>query len=243
MKLDSKTALVTGGGSGIGRAAAESLAQEGCRVVIAGRGKERLQEVVDAWSGPGNMAFRTADVSQRADVQSLVEWSTRHLGRIDLLVHSAGINVAPRRMADLDPDDWDQVLAVNATGAYNCLVAVLPQMRQRRDGHIINIVSIAGKRASELGGVAYNAAKFAQTALGLSTSLEHRDLGIRVTNVYPGEVDTPILDDRPVPVTDEHRARILKPQDFGHMVVWLASLPARVHVSELTIKPTTQAYV
>jgi NADP-dependent 3-hydroxy acid dehydrogenase YdfG len=145
-------------------------------------------------------------------------------------------------MADLDPADWDRVMNINATGAYNCIYAALPAMRQRKDGLIINITSTSGIRAGLLGGVAYSASKFAMSALGTCVALEVKDEGVRVTNIYPGEVETPILDRRPVPVSAEHRARILQPSDVGDMVAAVALLPPRAHVSDLIIKPTTQAH-
>ena len=184
-----------------------------------------------------------ADVASRDDVTGLFDRIAREAGPIDLLVNSAGINVRDRSMAALAPEDWDQMLQVNATGAYNCMRAVLPQMRARRDGLIINISSVAGKRASPIGGVAYNASKFAMAALGLTVAQEEKDNGIRVTTVYPGEVDTPILENRPVPVTAEQRARILQPEDVAAAVLMIACLPPRAHVPELVIKPTTQAYM
>ncbi len=119
----------------------------------------------------------------------------------------------------MPPEDWDRVMQINATGAYRCMHRVLPHMRRQRDGLIINISSIAGKRAIELGGVAYCASKFAMTALGTSVSNEVRDEGVRITNVYPGEVNTPILENRPTPVSDEHKASILDPEDIAALVV------------------------
>ncbi len=166
----------------------------------------------------------------------------RGVGPPDFVINSAGINVAKRSMAELSPENWDKLLGVNATGAYNLMHAVLPDMRERRDGVIVNISSIAGKRAALLGGVAYNASKFAMTALGMTVAQEEKDNGIRVCNVYPGEVETPILDNRPVPVTAEHRARILQPEDVADAVMMILRLPPRAHVPELVIKPTTQAY-
>jgi NADP-dependent 3-hydroxy acid dehydrogenase YdfG len=145
-------------------------------------------------------------------------------------------------MSTIDPADWDKLMQVNATAAFNTMHAVLPQMRERQDGLIINISSVAGLRASMLGGVAYSASKFAMTALGTCVGLEERNNGIRVTNVYPGEVETPILDARPVPVSAEHRARILQPEDIAAMVVAIAQLPPRAHVPDIVVKPTTQEF-
>jgi NADP-dependent 3-hydroxy acid dehydrogenase YdfG len=158
------------------------------------------------------------------------------------LVNSAGVNIKNRTMSKMQPEQWDQMLAINATGAYNCMYAVLPQMRQRRDGLIINISSISGKRAMDLGGIAYCASKFAMTALGTAVGLEEAHNGIRVTNVYPGEVDTPILAQRPQPVSDQRRAAMLQPEDVATLVITIAGLPPRAHVSELVIKPIVQAY-
>lgn len=243
MTLSSKTALVTGGGTGIGLGIARALAEAGCRVAIAGRREEVLQEAVASSPVEPPMLHHTVDVADRESVKQLVAWADQQLGRIDILVNSAGTNIRNRTMAEMTPEQWDQVLAINATGAYNCMYHVLPQMRGRRDGLIINISSIAGKRASALGGIAYAASKFAMTALGTAVSNEDNKNGIRVTNVYPGEVDTPILENRPNPVSDEHRATILKPEDFGGLAVTIAALPPRAHVPEIIVKPTSQQYV
>ncbi len=131
---------------------------------------------------------------------------------------------------------------INATGVYNCMHAVLPQMRNRRDGLIVNISSVAGKRSSALGGVAYCALKFAVSALSTAVALEVGSLGIRITNVCPGEVETPILASRPVPPTAEHRAKMLQPEDVGAAVLMVACLPPRAHIAELIIKPAWQEY-
>jgi len=243
MTLSSKTALVTGGGTGIGLGIARALAKAGCRVAIAGRREEVLQEAVASSPADPAMLHHTVDVADRESVKQLVAWADQQLGRIEILVNSAGTNIRNRTMAEMTPEQWDQVLAINATGAYNCMYQVLPQMRERRDGLIVNISSIAGKRASALGGIAYAASKFAMTALGTAVSNEDNKNGIRVTNVYPGEVDTPILENRPNPVSDEHRATILKPEDFGGLAVAIAALPPRAHVPEIIVKPTSQEYV
>ncbi len=240
--LSDRTAVVTGGGSGIGAAIAHGLAATGCRVVITGRRQERLDEIIHSHDGPEPILSRACDVSDREGVGELFNWAHAELGQIDILVNSAGINTPRRSVAELDPADWDSLIAVNLTGAYNCIHAVLPGMRERRDGLIINISSVAGKRAGPIGGVAYNASKFGMAALGTTVAEEHRELGIRVTNIYPGEVETPILDNRPVPVTAEHRAKILQPEDVADAVLMVVRLPARANVPELIVIPTTQPY-
>jgi NADP-dependent 3-hydroxy acid dehydrogenase YdfG len=242
MTLADKTVLVTGGGSGIGAACAVALARAGCRVAIAGRSAAKLEAAARGFDGRPPIRTHRADVADRAEVTALFRWAHSELGPIEILVNSAGINVPRRAMDELAPEDWDRMLAVNVTGAYNCIREVLPQMTARRDGLIININSTAGLRAGLLGGVGYNASKFALAALALTVAQEVKDQGVRITTVYPGEVETPILENRPVPVTAEHRARILQPEDIATVVVTIASLPPRANVSEIVIKPTTQAY-
>jgi NADP-dependent 3-hydroxy acid dehydrogenase YdfG len=243
MSLNGKTVVVTGGGTGIGRGIAVAFAAAGCRVLVGGRREAQLRQTAAEFTGQPPIKLHVLDVADRGSVAAFFEFARRELGRIDILVNSAGANIKTRTMAQMSPEQWDQILAINATGAYNCMHAVLPEMRQRRDGLIVNISSIAGKRASALGGIAYAASKFAMTALGTAVANEDGEHGIRVTNVYPGEVDTPILENRPVPVSDAHRASILKPEDVAHMVVAIAQLPARAHVPEIVVKPTSQKYV
>lgn len=242
MKLAGKTAVVTGGATGIGEAIAVALADEGCRVAITGRRQAKIDEAIARYRGATPLVGRACDVGEQDDVEQVFNWVSQELGAVDMLINSAGVNVVRRSMAELDPADWEKMMRINVSGAYYCMRAVLPQMRERGDGLIVNISSISGKRASLLGGVGYAASKFAMTALGMTVALEDGQYGIRVTNVYPGEVETPILDNRPTPVTAEHRARILQPQDVGAAVLMIACLPPRAHVSELVIKPTSQPY-
>jgi NADP-dependent 3-hydroxy acid dehydrogenase YdfG len=242
MMLPGKRAVVTGGGSGIGLAIAYALAAQGVRVAIAGRRPGQLQAAVEAQPTGPPLVCHDVDVADRATVAALFQWADQQLGPIDILVNSAGVNIKNRAMAQMQPEQWDQLMAINATGAYNCMYAVLPQMRQRREGLIVNVSSIAGKRAMDLGGIAYCASKFAMTALGTAVGLEEAAHGIRVTNIYPGEVETPLLAQRPEPVSRERRATMLQPEDVAALVIAIAGLPPRAHVPELVIKPTVQAF-
>jgi NADP-dependent 3-hydroxy acid dehydrogenase YdfG len=242
ISLKDKTALITGGGSGIGLGCALALAREGCRVAIAGRRIEVLKAAAASWTGQPPILFSACDVGDRADVEKLFAWANEKLQRIDIVVNAAGVNLKNRLMSNMTPPDWDRVLNINATGVYNAMHAALPQMRERRDGLIVNISSISGKRAAAIGGVAYNASKFAVAALGTSVANEEAPNNIRITTIFPGEVDTPILEHRPQPVTAERRAKMLLPDDVADLVVAVAKLPARAHVPELVIKPTGQEY-
>ena len=242
-RLAGKTAVITGGGSGIGLGIALAFAAEGCRTLIAGRNAQRLLDAAATWACTPGLLTHPVDVSDRESVRQLFDQARRELGRIDILVNSAGTNIKTRTMASMSPEQWDQVLAINATGAYNCLAEVLPEMRARGDGLIVNISSIAGKRAISLGGIAYCASKFAMTALGTAVGNEVAPDGVRVTNVYPGEVNTPILVNRPEPVSDERKAAMVQPEDVGALVAAIAALPPRAHVPEIIIKPLVQQYV
>lgn len=241
MNHSNQVAIVTGAGSGIGAAIARQLAVAGFVVVAVGRREDALRET--AASDPQRIGVHALDVCDRAAVDRLVESVVGQHGRIDVLVNSAGTNTVERAAASVSPEEWNRILQVNATGAFNCIQAVIPQLRGQGGGTIVNISSVAGRRAIPLGGVAYNASKFAMTALGTTVGEEERENGIRVTNIYPGEVETPILDARPVPVSAEHRARILQPDDVAQAVLLACSLPARARIPELVIVPTIQSFV
>ena len=240
--LAGRTAVVTGGGTGIGAAIARTLAEAGARVAISGRREEPLREVAESARGGPSILVHKCDVADRESVASFFEWARDELGQVDILVNSAGINIPNRSLKSITPEDWDRVMQINATGAFNCMFEALPGMRERQDGVVINICSVAGIRTGLLGGVAYNASKFAMDALSRSVGEEERDNGIRVTAIYPGEVETPILDDRTVAVSDEHRARILQPDDLAAAALMVASLPPRARVPELVMIPTSQSF-
>lgn len=242
MTLKGRTALISGGGTGIGWAIAQALAGAGAQVVIGGRREGQLKEVAATWKKTPAIRYHRLNVSHRGSVHQWVDWAMNEFGQIDILVNSAGVNIKDRSMAVMDPNEWDRILSINATGTYNCMQAILPHMRDRKSGLIVNISSVSGKRPAALGGIAYNASKFAVTGLGLSAANEENVHGIRVTNVYPGEVNTPILEQRPTPVSEEHRQAILQPEDVGQLVLAIAMLPPRAHVPEIVIKPLQQAY-
>lgn len=237
-----KVAWVTGGGSGIGASTARALVKEGWRVVICGRDLQKLERVVADIGSPSVSAMQL-DIVDRSAVVATHKAIVDSIGPVQLLVNAAGVNVPKRSMADMIPEQWDQLLQINATGAFNCISQVIPGMRRVGDGLVINIGSTAGLRASPLGGIAYNASKFAMTAMGIGIAEEERVNGIRVTNIHPGEVDTPIMKNRPKPVSEEHRATMLQPEDVAAAVVFVSKLPPRAHVWELVIKPTTQSFV
>ncbi|MBX3434475.1 MAG: SDR family NAD(P)-dependent oxidoreductase [Pirellulales bacterium] len=242
MNLQGQGAVVTGGSTGIGLAIAQALVAAGCKTAIGARRAVAVEQAVATVGDPTKLVGRPLDVADRESVAAFFAWARGELGQIDVLVNSAGVNVRDRRLDVLAPEDWERILQVNVTGAFYCMQEALGPMRERGDGLIVNIVSTAGRRAAPLAGAAYSASKFALAALGTTAALELREQGIRVSSVYPGEVNTPLLDQRPEPVSDEHRARILQPEDVASAVLMISQLPPRAHVPELVIKPTRQAH-
>jgi NAD(P)-dependent dehydrogenase (short-subunit alcohol dehydrogenase family) len=238
MELSGKIALVAGGGGGIGLGIGKALACEGCKVALADISEEALARIASDAQPDLSFLWRTCDITHREQVSQLFQWLDEELGPIDILVNSAGINIANRMMSNIDPADFDRMIQVNTTGTFNCIHAALPVMRKRGSGLIVNIVSLAGKRAMLLAGMPYCVSKFATSALGTFVNLEKCGNGIKVTNIYPGETNTPIVDKRPTPPPPEQRAKMLQPEDIAACVVTIAKLPARAIVPELIITPT-----
>lgn len=234
--LDGRVAWVTGAGTGIGEAAALALAREGMTVVLSGRRADKLAAVA-ARIGP-RAEVAPLDVADRQAVAAVADGILGRHRRIDLLVSSAGINVRDRNWHNLSVEDWDRVIRVDLDGAFYCAKAVLPAMIAQQDGLIVNVSSWAGKHVSAVTGPAYTAAKHAMNAMNESINLEAGMHGVRACAVCPGEVATPILDMRPVPVSDEERARMVQPEDCGEIIAFLARLPAHVCINELTVSPT-----
>jgi NAD(P)-dependent dehydrogenase (short-subunit alcohol dehydrogenase family) len=238
MDLNGKIVLVIGGAGGIGLGIARALAAEGCKLALADTNKEALADAVKTAGGEFPCISRSCDITDREQVSKLFEWLDSELGPVDILVNSAGINIGDRMMSNINPDDFDRVMKINTTGTFNCIYAALPVMRRKGSGLIVNIVSLAGKRAMLLAGMPYCVSKFATSALGTFVNLEECGNGIKVTNIYPGETNTPIIDKRPSPPPPEKRAKMLQPEDIAACVVTVAKLPARAIVPELIITPT-----
>jgi len=232
--LKGKTAWITGGGSGIGLAGGLELARMGARIVISGRSHETLAAAEKAIKALGSCEAIALDVGNKQAVAKAAE----RIGRVDILVNSAGINDPKRNFFNVSTEAWDRIVAINLSGMFYCVHAVLPGMRSRKDGLIVNVSSWAGRYPSTLTGPAYNATKHAVVALTESINMEEGDKGIRATSVLPGEVATPILEKRPVPPTPEVRAKMLQAEDLGRTIAFIASLPARACINEVIISPT-----
>lgn len=238
-RLEGKVAWITGGGTGIGRGIAKSLAEEGVDVLLSGRRPEPLEETAALVREAGRRAvIAPLDVTDRASIARVVDQATKELGGIHLLINNAGTNTRSRMAMDMPPEDWDTVVAVNLTGAFNCFQAVFPQMKERGDGVVINISSVAGRQITLLGGAAYTASKHGMVSLSHSINLETAEFGIRSCVICPGEVNTPLIAKRPQPVSDKRQSLMLTPEDLGATVVFVANMPAHVAIPELWILPS-----
>ena len=238
--LQGKVAWITGAGSGIGLAAAQALAAAGAVVVLSGRRAGVLAAAAEGIAAQGGRAeVEVLDVTDAAAVAATAaRILARHAGRIDVLVNSAGTNTPERFWRDQSPEGWRQVVATNLDSMFYTVHAVLPAMRARRDGLVVNVSSWAGVHHPKLTGPAYNGSKHAVTAMTETINIEEGINGIRACCLCPAEVSTPILDTRPVPPSAQERARMLRPEDLGHTIRFLAELPAGVCVNQLIISPT-----
>ena len=243
MILEGKTAVITGGASGIGLGIAQAIVAAGGSVVLLGRSQDKLEQAKTGLDAEDRVQIFSVDVGDREQVNRVFGTLNQQSVTIDILVNAAGVNIPNRTMAEMNPEQFDEVMQINATGAYNCMHQVLPQMRQRHEGLVVNICSIAGVRALNLGGIAYCASKFAMAALSTAVGNEEAQNGIRVTAIHPGEVNTPILENRPVAVPEERKAIMVQPEDIGAIVVAIAQLPSQTHVPEMIIKPLYQEFV
>ncbi|MEE2753328.1 MAG: SDR family NAD(P)-dependent oxidoreductase [Candidatus Latescibacterota bacterium] len=230
-----RTALITGAGSGIGQGIAIAFAREGINLALLGRTKKTLEDTARA-CGTDPLIFE-GSIDDRNRLSEAVRETEAQFGSIEVLVNNAGMNTKQRNLIDMPPDEWDRVIEINLTGTYNCFKAVLPGFLKAQNGLVINISSMAGKSAGTVGGVAYSASKFGMGSLTQSINAEFRERGIRATCIYPGEVDTPILDNRPVAVSDDKRAAALQPEDVAAAALMVTNLHHRAIVEEITIFP------
>lgn len=235
--LDGQVALVFGASSGIGRATATALAEAGAAVAVGARRGSALAELAAELGVDGHTVLALpTDVSHRDQVDRAVATVVERFGRIDVMVNAAGLNTQHRRMSDLSQGDWERVVGINLTGAFNTTQAVLPTMRSHGGGLIIQFSSVSG-RWGDMSGPAYQASKHGVVGLCQATMVEERQNGIRVSAVLPGLVDTPILQNRLVPPTRETLDKALQPEDLAQACVFLATLPARAYIPELIMMP------
>jgi NADP-dependent 3-hydroxy acid dehydrogenase YdfG len=227
--LDGRVALVAGASSGIGLATALGFAEAGAHVHAAARRVDAIEEAAG-----DRLVAHALDVTDRGAVARLARRLSAE-GPVHAMVVAAGTNVTRRRLEDLAPEDWDRMLTVNLTGAFNLVHALLPALRETR-GDVVLIGSVSGSW-TDRSGPAYQASKAGILALARAGAFEERE-GVRFTTIAPGVVDTAFLESRPEPPDAETRAQMLRPEDVAAACLFAVALPPRAHVPELTILPT-----
>lgn len=233
-----RIAVVTGAGSGVGQAVALALAAENWDVALVGRRLETLHATCQ-WAGAhrSNCHCYQCDVRDVEAVNRTTARIIEELGSVEVLVNAAGTNVPKRALEVLSIEDYRATIETNLNGAYYWIQALLPHMRSRGSGTIVNIVSDAGKQASPKAGAAYVMSKFGLAGLTQSINAEERARGIRACAIFPGDIDTPLLDKRPQPPDSVARAKMLRPEDVAACVLLCVNLPARAIVEELVVRP------
>ena len=233
MKLNGRVSIITGGNSGIGRAASLLFAREGSRVVIAGRNASRGKEVVDAIKkGHGEAMFVKTDVSRSSDVRRLVDTTMAQFGKIDVLFNNAAISPVGT-VLETSEEEWSEVIRKNLTGTFLCTKYVLPHMIKRKRGAIINTGSINSLMAMKRE-AAYDASKGGVLMLTRAVAMDFAEFNIRVNCICPGAIDTPMLRDilsqTPDPAAAEASlvkmhalGRLGSPDEVAQMALFLAS--------------------
>jgi NADP-dependent 3-hydroxy acid dehydrogenase YdfG len=239
--LEGKVAVITGAGTGMGRATAALLAAEGARVVLVGRRQEVLDEAAAEITAHGGQALaRTADISSKDDVDALIADVRESMGPVDILVNNAGSASKVLNVRWISQQEWNEVLDVNLNAVYLLTQAVLPDMLSRHTGTIITVSSLAAVNPNLLGGAAYGAAKAAVRNFMTYLHNTFRNDGLRAITILPGETATPILDNRARPPRPEERDAMVQPEDVARAIHLVATLPQRTVVQELVIAPTVQ---
>ena len=228
--LSSKTAVVIGASSGIGLSTANLFADSGGNVHAAARRREAIEEAV----GERAVKAHELDISDGEAVRRTIEEIGESDG-IDVLVVAAGMNFPERRLEQLTAEKWDAMISVNLSGAFYAIRAALSYLRASQ-GLVVLVSSVSGSWP-DASGPAYQASKAGMTELAHAAGFEEHQNGVRFTAILPGIVDTPILDNRPEPPPKEVRENALKPEDVASACLFLATLPPRAYVPELTMIP------
>lgn len=244
MTLHDQVCLISGAGSGIGRAAALRLAKDGANIALIGRTESKLRRVsAEIESLGGKATIHALDVANVEAAHALVKDVLEEFGRIDVLVNSAGDISFHRTLLETTRDDIDLTFDSNVTGTIILTQAVVPQMLKARSGTIINVSSIVGATPSQISGVAYSAAKAAVINFTHYLNREFVNTGLRTCVILPGEVNTPFLNKRPNPPTADTRAMMVAAEDVAEAISLIVRLPQRATIEELVIRPTIRARV
>ena len=237
--LDGQVAIITGAGTGIGREAALMFADEGAKLVLIGRRIEPLNEVVTLIeSKSGTAVAKSVDMEDGDAAAALGAWTLAEFGQVDVLVNNAGHSTHARSIQYVSTEEWESVFKVNVQGVYRLTQSVIGSMIERGGGTVITTSSMAALRPGLLGGFAYSAAKAASYNMMRCINVELNAKGIRASTIIPAEVDTPILDNRPLIPDAAARATMMMPEDVAKAILLCATLPGRTVIEEIVMSPT-----
>lgn len=231
-----RRALITGASSGIGKATALAFAKAGIDVALVSRSFDKLAAVAEAAQHQGVEAKAyVVDLANVGEVQSNLQDIAQDFGSIDILINNAGMAYTAN-LSDTPLTDWQRVIDLNLTSVFQCILGILPMMRERRTGTIINVVSIAGKQAFPNWG-AYCVSKAGLMALSQTLAQEERQHGIRVTAICPGSVNTELWD-TPTVNANFDRSNMLTPEIVAQSILHTVMLPQQAVIDELTLMPS-----
>ena len=237
--LDGKVAIITGAGTGIGKVAADLFAEAGADLVLAGRRQAPLDEVAAQAREHGvEVEVRPTDLEDGDAAAALGAWSLQRFGKIDILVNNAGHSSRVRSMRYVGPEEWNSVFKVNVEGVYRLTQSVLANMIDRSTGTVITVSSMAALNPGLLGGAPYSAAKAASLNMIRGMNAELTKFGVRACAIMPGEVDTPILENRPRPPDSDDRSTMMQPEDIAQAIFLCAAMPQRTIVEQVVMIPT-----
>ncbi|QPE03454.1 SDR family oxidoreductase [Microbacterium schleiferi] len=233
-----KVVLVAGATGGMGSAVARAAALRGAAVVAVARNGDALADLADAVTAEGGrVRTHVAAAADPGQMRAAVEAGVQEFGRIDAVVNAVGGNITDRALEVLSEAGWRDVLAANLDAAFSLTQAALPLFRAQGDGLLLHITSSAAKKPDQ-SGAAYQAAKSGVVGLAHATMQEERERGIRVSVLFPGLTDTPLVAKRPVPVPAEVMAHALHPDDVADVCLALLALPPRAYVPEVELYPS-----
>ena len=242
--LKGKVAIITGAGTGIGRETALMFAEAGADLALAGRRLKPLDEVAGLAATHGVKAeTRSVDLEDGEAAASLGSWAISQFGRVDILVNNAGHSSKVRSLRYVQPDEWQSVFNVNVEGVYRLTQSVLANMIANGEGTVITVSSMAALNPGLMGGAPYSAAKAASLNMVRGMNTELAELGVRACAIMPGEVDTPILENRPRPPDANDRATMMQAEDIARAIFLCAAMPQRTIVEQVVMMPTVRRNV
>ncbi len=241
--VEQKVVILTGASSGIGEETAKELARNGAKVVLAARREERLQELQKAIENEGGEAkYKVTDVTSREEMKELAQFTLDEYGKIDVIVNNAGL-MPNSFLYKLKVDEWDRMIDVNIKGVLYGIAAVLPHMRERKEGHVINVSSVAG-HVTGPGSAVYSGTKFAVRAITEGLRKEESPNNIRTTIISPGAVATEltntITDEDLKPNVDKLYEDAIQSEDIARAIRYAVEEPASVSINEILVRPTAQ---